>query len=73
MPEENEGRRVLEEAIRFETDGREFFLQAAEKAKTYFAKVIFQIIAEEELDHIRKVKQIYEGHATSKKQGKPFL
>ncbi len=69
MVEENQSRRVLEEAIRFETDGREFFLKAAEKAKTYFAKTIFQIIAEEELDHIRKVKQIYESDLTSKKQG----
>jgi len=73
MPKENEKRKVLEEAIRFETDGREFFLKAAEKAKSYFAKVIFQIIAEEELDHIRKVKQIHEGYLTSKEQEIPPL
>ena len=65
--EENEGKKILEEAIRFEIDGREFFLKAAEKAKTYFAKMIFQTIADEELDHIRKVKQIYEGYLASKK------
>lgn len=73
MPKENERREVLEEAIRFEIDGREFFLKAAEKAKSYFAKVIFQIIAEEELDHIRKVKQIHEGHLASKEQEIPHL
>jgi rubrerythrin len=74
MGEKNESKKVLEEAIRFETDGREFFLKAAEKAKTYFAKVIFQTIAEEELDHIRRVKQIYESDAVSKKQkGSPVV
>jgi len=72
MPEKNESRRVLEEAIRFETDGREFFLKAAEKARNYFAKVIFQILAEEELDHIRKVKKIHEGTLTSAKQEIPL-
>ena len=71
MSEENERKQVLEEAIRFETDGREFFLKATEKTKTYFAKTIFQIIAEEELDHIKKIKQVYERYLTSEKQQLP--
>jgi len=60
MGAQKESKKVLENAIRFEIDGRDFFLKAAERAKTYLAKVIFQTIAEEELDHIRRVKEIYE-------------
>jgi len=60
MGAQKESKKVLEDAIRFEMDGRDFFLKAAERAKTYLAKVIFQTIAEEELDHIRRVKEIYE-------------
>lgn len=71
MSAKGESEKVLEEAIRFETDGREFFLNAAEKAKTYIAKVIFQTIAEEELDHIRRVKQIYESNAAPENQSRP--
>ncbi len=61
-------RKTLEEAIRFETDGREFFLKAAEKAKSYFAKLIFETIAEEELGHIKRVKDIYDQSPNSKIQ-----
>ncbi len=68
MSEENKHRMILEEAIRFETDGREFFLKAAEKAKGYFVKTIFQIIAEEELVHIKKIKQIYGDPVAPEKQ-----
>jgi len=71
MGEKSEEKKVLEEAIRFETDGREFFLKAAEKAKTYIAKLIFQTIAQEELEHIRRVKQIYESDMVSGKQEIP--
>jgi len=71
MPGQNANRNILEEAIRFEVDGREFFLKAAEKAKTYLAKVIFQTIAEEELDHIRRVKHIYESDVASEKREIP--
>jgi len=66
---EKEGmRKALEEAIRFEMDGREFFLKAAEKSKGYFAKLIFETIAEEELGHIKRVKDIYDRSATSEIQ-----
>jgi len=71
MSEKSESKKALEEAIRFETDGREFFLKAAEKARTYIAKVIFQTIAQEELDHIRRIKQIYENDAVLEKQKIP--
>jgi rubrerythrin len=51
--------KALEEAIRFEIDGRAFFLEAAEKAETYFTKSIFKVLAEEELGHIQRVKEVH--------------
>ena len=71
MPEKDRMREALEEAIRFETDGREFFLKAAQKAKSYFAKLIFETIAEEELGHIKRVRDIFDRSATSEKQAFP--
>lgn len=68
MPEGEGKRKALEEAIRFEMDGRDFFLKAAEKSKSYFARLIFETIAEEELGHIQRVKDIYERSATSERQ-----
>ncbi|NWG02286.1 MAG: ferritin family protein [Syntrophaceae bacterium] len=68
MLEGDKRKRALEEAIRFEMDGREFFLKAAEKAKSYFAKLIFETIAEEELGHIKRVEDIYHRSATSENQ-----
>ncbi len=51
--------KALEEAIRFEIDGRAFFLEAAEKAETYFTKSIFKVLAEEERGHIQRVKEVH--------------
>jgi rubrerythrin len=68
MSEEEKMKKALEEAIRFETDGREFFLKAAQKAKSYFAKLIFETIAEEELGHVKRVRDIFDRTATSEKQ-----
>jgi rubrerythrin len=68
MEEMDRMRKALEEAVQFETDGREFFLKAAQKAKSYFAKLIFETIAEEELGHIKRVKAIYDRSATFEKQ-----
>jgi len=59
MVEKSGIRKALEEAIRFEVDGREFFLQAAEKAETYFTQSIFKVLAEEELSHIQRVKEVH--------------
>jgi rubrerythrin len=71
MLEKEEIKRALEEAIRFEIDGREFFLKAAQKAKSYFAKLIFETIAEEELGHIQRVKEIYDRSTIPKGQIPP--
>jgi rubrerythrin len=59
--------KALEEAIRFEVDGREFFLQAAETAETYFTKSIFKVLAEEELSHIQRVKEVHRRCLSSEK------
>ncbi len=59
---------ALEEAIRFEADGRAFFLQAAEKAETYFTRTIFNVMAEEELRHIQKVEEVYRRCLSSKEE-----
>ncbi len=68
MAEKSSSQKTLEEAIRFEVEGRDFFLKAADQTKNYFAKLIFQVIAEDELDHIERVKKIYERLLQSEKQ-----
>jgi rubrerythrin len=67
MVEKSGIQKALEEAIRFEVDGREFFLQAAEKAETYFTKSIFKVLAEEELSHIQRVKEVHRRCLSSEK------
>jgi rubrerythrin len=67
MVEKSGIQKALEEAIRFEVDGREFFLQAAEKAESYFTKSIFKVLAEEELSHIQRVKEVHRRCLSSEK------
>jgi hypothetical protein len=47
---------ALEAAIKFEEDGRTFFLAAGEKTEEKFGKSIFLSLADAELDHIQKDK-----------------
>jgi rubrerythrin len=51
---------ALQAAIKFEEDGRAFFLAATEKTKEKFGKSIFLSLADAELDHIERIKEIYE-------------
>ena len=51
---------ALEAAIKFEEDGRSFFLAACEKTAEKFGKSAFFKLAEAELDHIERIKVIYE-------------
>jgi rubrerythrin len=60
-------RDVLLEALEFETKGRAFFLKAAKKTSDYFGKIIFNSLAEEELDHIEKIKSIAQSLKENKK------
>jgi len=51
---------ALGEAVKFESDGRDFYLRAAEQAQDPLAKAIFLSLAEDEKDHVRRVREIYE-------------
>ena len=59
MSDKDRRSRALGEAIRFEMDGRDFFLKAAEQTKNYFGRLMFETIAEDELGHVKRVKEIY--------------
>jgi len=50
----------FKEAIKFEQYGREFFLKAANEAKNPLAKEIFSKLAEEELKHIKRIKDVFD-------------
>jgi rubrerythrin len=51
---------ALGEAVKFESDGRDFYLRAAETARNPLAKAIFLALAADETDHVRRVREIYE-------------
>jgi rubrerythrin len=51
---------ALEEAIRLESDGRDFYEELASRLKNPFAKKLFSALAKEEVDHIDRVRAIYE-------------
>ena len=51
---------ALQAAIKFEEDGRAFFLAAREKTEEKFGKSIFLSLADAELDHIQRINVIYE-------------
>jgi rubrerythrin len=51
---------ALQAAIKFEEDGRTFFLTATEKTAEKFGKSTFLGLADAELDHINRIKAIYE-------------
>ena len=51
---------ALGQAVKFESDGRDFYLRAAEEVQHPFAKAIFRALAEDEKDHVRRVREIYE-------------
>lgn len=50
----------FKEAVKFEESGREFFLKAAAETKNPMARDIFTNLADEELKHIRRIKEIFE-------------
>ncbi len=51
---------ALAEAVKFESDGRDFYLRAAEQAANPLAREVLLALAEDEKDHIRRVREIYE-------------
>jgi rubrerythrin len=51
---------ALEAAIKFEEDGRTFFLAAHKKTEEKFGKSIFLSLGDAELDHIQRTRTIYD-------------
>ena len=51
---------ALEAAIKFEEDGRKFFLDASEKTKQKYGKLMFRSIADAELEHIEEIREVYD-------------
>jgi len=51
---------ALEAAIKFEEDGRKFFLDANEKTKQKYGKLMFRSIADAELEHIEEIREVYD-------------
>lgn len=51
---------ALGEAIKQESDGRAFYSEAAEKASNPFAKAVLSALADDEKDHLKRVREIYE-------------
>ena len=56
---ENKPFQALQAAIKFEEDGRAFFLAAGEKTVEKFGKATFKGLANAEMDHIQRIKTIY--------------
>ena len=54
------GLKAFQEAVRFEKEGREYFLAAANSAKDETTRAIFEQIAEEELLHVKVINRIYQ-------------
>jgi rubrerythrin len=53
--------RILESAIKMELDGRKFYLKAAKTAKNAIAKKLLVSLADQELTHIDRIKEISDG------------
>ena len=51
---------ALADAVKFESDGRDFYLRAAERAENPLAKTVFLALADDEKAHVRRVREIYE-------------
>ncbi|MBE0617063.1 MAG: hypothetical protein IH608_03945, partial [Proteobacteria bacterium] len=51
---------ALGAAAKFESDGRDFYLRSAERVENPAARAIFLALAEDEKDHVRRVREIYE-------------
>ena len=51
---------ALADAVKFASDGRDFYQRAAEKTENPLAKSVFLALADDEKDHVRRVREIYE-------------
>jgi rubrerythrin len=53
--------KILEAAIKMEEDGRNFYLKSSRTCKNAVAKRLLASLADEELKHIDRIKEIHEG------------
>ena len=51
---------ALKDAVQMEVDGRQFYLEAAKKVKSEGVREILEYLAEAEVYHIEKFKEIYQ-------------
>jgi rubrerythrin len=51
---------ALGKAIELEIEGRKFYLQAAGNSKNEFGKRMFHYLADQELHHQQRIKEVYE-------------
>lgn len=58
--EKQSGLEALKVAIKFEKDGRKFFLDASKKTNQKYGKLMFQSIADAELEHIERIREVYD-------------
>ena len=58
--EKKSGLDALNAAIKFEEDGRRFFLDASKKTKQQYGRLMFQSVADAELEHIERIREVYD-------------
>ena len=58
--EKQSGLDALRAATKFEADGRKFFLDASEKTEQRYGQLMFQSIADAELEHIERIREVYD-------------
>jgi len=58
--EKHPGLEALKAAIKFEEDGRKFFLDAGKKTKQRYGRLMFQSIADAELEHIERIREVHD-------------
>ena len=60
MPGNESTTQALELALKMEKEGREFYLKAGQKSKNGLGTKLFLSLADAELEHMEKIKRIYE-------------
>src|SRR5512136_1075874 len=64
--------KVLKDAVQMEVEGRQFYLEAAKKAKSAGVREIMEYLAESEKYHIEKFNQVYRSLETDPSWTEPI-
>ena len=59
MPSSESTTQALEIALKMEKEGREFYLKAGQKSQNELGQKLFRSLADAELEHMEKIKQIH--------------